>query len=199
MQPETLEQMAMTAVIKSGYWASEDVPHELHHRLVRLEDDICERMTGSGYSYFNPDFLKEYDMNWFRGCWTFVLRHGSAYNFAEENVEIRDGRDTFLSVDWAELFGVEGTPADIFGFRVKKFDIDVNGRKVTFYGEIPSAMRYGEESTRFRTVFNFSQMGYTLMIETSQLDHETDLFITIMERYLEQPSALYFPMVDRLL
>ena len=98
MQPESLEQMAMKAVIKFGCWAPGDVPHTLGRRLVSMEDDICDRMTGSGYGYFNPFIVKEYDVNWFRGSWTFTLRHGSTHNFTEENVEIRDGQITFLTL-----------------------------------------------------------------------------------------------------
>ena len=179
-QPESLQSVAMRAVVKLGCWEPDMVPRTILPEMLAMEENIRGRLTGSGYYDFQDHY---FDVEWIRGTWMFTSRTKNPYRIWRDGtvskVEVRAGRRTALSAEWAHLFGVDGTAADHYGFNIDRTEIDLEGRTVVFYGTIPPY--FDEEEDRFMSAFRFSQDNDTLDITTGAIEERNNQYKTIKE------------------
>ena len=84
----------------------------------------------------------------------------------EIKIEVKAGRETFLSSSRAVIFGIDHTSVSFLGFTVKDAKANMSRREVTFVCCFSVSQGDPEASNSFKTVFQFLPVGYSLMIKT---------------------------------
>ena len=81
-------------------------------------------------------------------------------------VEVKAGRETFLSSSWAVIFGIDHTSVSLLGFTVKDVKANMSTREVISVCCFSVSQGDPGASNKFKIVFQFSPAGYSLMIKT---------------------------------
>jgi hypothetical protein len=121
-------------------------------------------------------------------CWSFLLRRLQLDRWPAPRADIRAGRQTILSPQWAELFGLDYTPGRWHGFRIYDFQINPERRQVTFHGDYASSSD-ALASNLFRTTFWFSKTCFFVRIKSEEWDPVHWSYYTETERCFEQPDT----------
>ena len=180
-QPESLQSVAMRAVVELGCWEPDMVPRPILPEMLTMEENIRRRLTGS--TYYDSRIDCYFDVDWFRGNWMFTART-NPYRSDRTKVEVHAGCHTAMSAEWAHLFGVDGTAAEHYGFNIDRTEINLERRTVDFFGTIPLYFEGGEK--RFRSAFRFSHDNNTLDITTMLMEGRNNQYKTIQERTLDR-------------
>ena len=84
----------------------------------------------------------------------------------EIKVEVKAGREIFLSSSWAVIFGIDHTSVSFLGFTVKDAKANMSRREVRSVCCFSVSQVDPEASNKFKKVFQFSPAGYLIMIKT---------------------------------
>ena len=188
----SLKELAKMAVLKQGLRSEECLPVTVREELELMEVAIMTDMTGRGY-YDNNDIIRflGFDIDWSEGCWSFLLRKRTENSWTKILTEIRAKKPSFLPPEWADLFGIDYTPAMIHGSLIKDFKINIEERRVTFYGNFGS--HYDDDTpSDFSTEFWFSHSHTSFIrvrIKTIEWDHVACSYFTVTERWFEQSDT----------
>ena len=181
-QPESLQSVAMKAVVELGCWEPDMVPCTILPEMLAMEENISGRLTGSRYYDFQNCCF--FDVDWIRGNWMFTSRNSPDWSDGTK-VEVRAGCRTAMSAEWAHLFGVDGTAAEHYGFNIDRTEIDLKRGTVNFFGTLPPYSEEGED--RFRSEFRFDQYNFTLDIITMVMEEgSNNVCKTMKERTLDK-------------
>ena len=82
----------------------------------------------------------------------------------EIKVEVKAGRETFLSSSWAVIFGIDHTSVSLLGFTDVK--ANMSRREVRSVCCFSVSQVDPEASNKFKKVFQFSPAEYSIMINT---------------------------------
>ena len=186
----SLQDIASKAVVLYGCWKSEELPGVIRCRLDAIDEHVATRMTGSGFVFDDQNGIFELEVGWSDGIWSLAFRQFVVGTMTEIIVEVKAGRETFLSSSWAVIFGVDHTSASFLGFTVKDVKANMSRREVTFVCSFSAIQGHPESSNKFNTVFQFSPTGYSLMIKTMHWDQREESYVTVTERYLEKMGPL---------
>ena len=183
---KSLKELAKMAVLKQGLGSEECIPVTVREELKLMEQAIRKSMTGRGY-YDNNDIIRflEFDIDWSEGCWSFLLRKRTENRWTETSTKIRAKTRSFLPPEWADLFGINYTPTMLHGSWIKDFKMNIDERRVTFYGNFGSP--YDDETANeFSTQFWFSHASCHVRIKTLEWDPVACSYITVTDRWYEQ-------------
>jgi len=137
----TLSYLSSLAVIKNGIERNElEVPKTIIKDLGVMEKIINDEMTGE-FTYTDPDYDSKMDIAWSPGEWRFTQRN-------QEPVKIRAGRRENLGLAGGEIFLFEGRKISI-----DDFNIDLEEKKIKFYGKCSSVKTYCGRD--FKSTFSF--------------------------------------------
>ena len=187
----SLKDIASKAVVLYGCWKSEELPRVIRYRLDAMDEHVATRMTGSGFVFDDQNGIFELDVDWSDGIWTLAFRQFVVETMTEIKAEVKAGRETILSSSWAVIFGVDHTSVSFLGFTVKDVKANLSRREVTFVCSFSVSQEDPETSNKFKTVFQFSPAGYSLMIKTMHWDQREESYVTVTERYLEKLGQLH--------
>ena len=81
-------------------------------------------------------------------------------------LEVKAGRETFLSSSWAVIFGIDHTSVSLLGFTVKDVKANMSRREVRSVCCFSVSQGDPEASNKFKKVFQFSPAEYSIMIKT---------------------------------
>ena len=184
----SLKDIASKAAVMYGHWKSEDLPRATRRRLDAIDQHIATRMTGSGFAFDDQNGIFEYDVAWSDGILSLAFRQivVETETITEIRAEVNTCGKTFLSSSWAVLFGVDHTPVSFLGFTVENVSMNMARREVTFACCFSASHGYPKAMNEFKTVFQFSPAGYSVMIKTMHWDQREESYVTMTERYLEK-------------
>ena len=194
MQPLRLEKIAMKVVVSHGCWETDDIPNTILPEVLTKEENFRDRMTGS--RYLEPDdSYRVYDVDWFRGTWTFTYRSSGIHYVSRPipvtKAEVRSNGPTSLSSEWSRFFGLEMTAARYLDFEIDKVDADFEEGQAVFGGKLPAHLYSGDhDGGRFETTLRFSPDGQRLCIVTTE---DTFGNIRIADKWLE---TVHWPTLD---
>ena len=104
----TLQENAVTTILKFGIPYEEILPKSLEKKIDTVEHTIRRSLTGSEYYAYYPvkDGL-EFGISWKHGTWTFIRRDKfKDDDLDQRTVHIQACKETFLSQAWGSFFGL---------------------------------------------------------------------------------------------
>ena len=84
----------------------------------------------------------------------------------EIKIEVKAGRETFLSSSRAVIFGIDHTSVSLLGFTVKDVKANMSRRQLRSVCCLSVSQGDPEASNKFKKVFQFSPAEYSIMIKT---------------------------------
>ena len=193
MIPNLLD-LSVDAVVKHGVGGRETVPIEVQGIIRAKENQILLNLTGKKYRQYYNKLIVKFDIGWKLGTWRFDLYLPGRCTGSALRVEIRAWKDTQLSPEWAELFGLSDSVAGHKGFTVADFHIDIKERKVTFHGRRETGSFWKQE---FKTEFWFSKTTFFVRIRCDVFDSSVGGFRTLTEECFEQNDTPGFFFMTR--
>ena len=185
---KSLRELAKMAVLKLGLGSEESIPFTVSEEIRLMNDAIRADMTGRGYHEYYVEGSIEFDIDWSEGCWSFLLRRRTENRWTEMSTEMRAMTTSFLQPEWADLFGIDYTPARFHGCWIKDYKINFEERSVTFYGNFGSP--YDDDiANQFTTEFWFSLTSFYVRIKTVEWDPVACSYFTVTERCYEQSDT----------
>ena len=160
---KSLRKLVFDEVIKIGTWRLTRLPPTLSRELQAVEELIEQNMTGNGYYDFNKLESPRFSIDWSNGDWFFYLHGGPWKKELTLRVILDYNRKKYMSNDWSDVFGLSCTESRVHGFWVNGYDLQVNSKKVNFYGfHIDDHVR----TVKFRAEFTFDPDENCLDVHT---------------------------------
>jgi hypothetical protein len=156
---KSLKEMCKIEVIKLGISGSE-LPTTVAKEVEIMEENIKSAFTGifSYSEYFSSSTLK---IDWVGGEWQFTQLN-------QQTIKIKAGAENSLGNLGGDLFLFPGRKVSINDYR-----IDLEGRKVIFYGTFSSVKDVS--GRQFKSTLLFSSTSNLLMMESKVSIKETGL------------------------
>ena len=103
-------------------------------------------------------------------------------------VEVKAGRETFLSSSWAVIFGIDHTSVSLLGITVEDVKENMSRREVRSVCCFSVIQGDPEASNKFKKVFQFSPTGYSLFLKIFPLSKIN----AIQFNLIQLPKALKY-------
>jgi hypothetical protein len=185
---KSLRELAKTAVVKHGVGQRDQLPENLQKELEKVEEAVRSSITGQMFYQFYVVRPIEFDIGWNNGTWRFIMRRERWSRRPALIATVKSHSMTFMSPPWTEVFGLGCTKADHNGFWIYDFAMNVEERKVTFYGDYV-VTRGIFHSRQFATEFWFSKTTFFVRIKCSEWNPVRHAYYTCSERCFEQPDS----------
>eukprot|EP00092_Neocalanus_flemingeri_P037529 GFUD01040864.1.p1 GENE.GFUD01040864.1~~GFUD01040864.1.p1 ORF type:complete len:256 (-),score=76.00 GFUD01040864.1:49-816(-) len=137
----SLRKISSSAVIKYGI-AWDELPWPLNEELKAMEELIKSDLTGQ-FSYTEMSHASKLKIGWDAGEWRFSFLN-------QQPVQIRAGERQCLGMAGGELFLFENREISI-----DDFTIDLEERKITFYGVCSSVKN--SDGREFKSTIRFTK------------------------------------------
>lgn len=170
-------------VIKFGLRPREDLPRTLPQELADMETTIAIDLTGNYYYDHNEYIPIEYNISWLDGQWTIK----SSWFKQKRTVTISARRRNILGKHWVHLFSLDDLRMDS-PFTVDNFEIDLDERKVTFFGVIPYP-HDKDDNLLFKTSFTFSKTSFFMRSRSEAWNGDKYGYAYLDRRTFQQPDT----------
>eukprot|EP00092_Neocalanus_flemingeri_P037528 GFUD01040863.1.p1 GENE.GFUD01040863.1~~GFUD01040863.1.p1 ORF type:complete len:251 (-),score=71.86 GFUD01040863.1:105-857(-) len=137
----TLRKISSSAVIKYGI-AWDELPWPLNDELKTMEELIKSDLTGQ-FTYTEMSYVSKLKIGWDAGEWKFSFLN-------QQPVQIRAGERQCLGMAGGELFLFDNREISIDDFK-----IDLEERKITFYGMCSSVKN--SDGRKFKSTISFTK------------------------------------------